>query len=85
MGVDKTSRVVFNGSMKDALIKAVKAVGSTYKVAHALGYGQSRVSMWLTRGRVPAEDVLRLEQISGVSRHELRPDVFGKCPQSEAA
>ena len=27
-------------------------------------------------GRVPAERVLKIEEVTGVSRHELRPDLY---------
>ncbi|PZP64983.1 MAG: hypothetical protein DI604_25710, partial [Delftia acidovorans] len=32
------------------------------------------VSQWK---KVPAERVLEVERVTGISRHELRPDVFG--------
>jgi DNA-binding transcriptional regulator YdaS (Cro superfamily) len=37
--------------------------------------------MWTA---VPAERVLEIERLTGVSRHELRPDVFGPAPQEAA-
>lgn len=33
--------------------------------------------------RVPAERVLEIESMTGVSRHELRPDVFGPLEAAE--
>ncbi len=38
------------------------------------------ISQWK---RVPAERVLEVETLTGISRHDLRPDVFG--PKAEAA
>jgi DNA-binding transcriptional regulator YdaS (Cro superfamily) len=36
--------------------------------------------------RVPIERVAAVEALTGVSRHELRPDIFGPAPtQGEAA
>lgn len=35
------------------------------------------VSQWQ---RVPAERVLDVERLTGISRHDLRPDVFGPTP-----
>jgi DNA-binding transcriptional regulator YdaS (Cro superfamily) len=35
--------------------------------------------------RVPAERVLEVEQLSGISRHELRPDVYGPAPRAADA
>lgn len=42
---------------------------------------QGHVWAWIYRDqRVPAEYVLLIEAQTGVSRHELRPDVFGPLP-----
>ena len=50
-------------------------------LARALGGITSQaISQW---ERVPAERVLDVERITGISRHELRPDIFG--PKDEAA
>lgn len=47
------------------------------------------VAMWSRwengRRQVPAERVLEIERITGVSRHDLRPDVFGPAPATETA
>jgi DNA-binding transcriptional regulator YdaS (Cro superfamily) len=67
--------------------KVIEALGGLTKAASALGIeNPSVVANWRTRGRVPAERTLEIEAISGISRHELRPDVFGAAPQpGEAA
>lgn len=36
---------------------------------------KSTVSRWAD-GKIPAERVLEIERISGVSRHDLRPDLY---------
>ena len=64
--------------MNDAVEKAISAVGS----AVVLAAGQWR--------RVPAERVLEVERLTGVSRHELRPDLYpppieAPSPHGEAA
>lgn len=42
-------------------------------------------SRWETGARrVPAERVVDIERITGISRHDLRPDIFGEKP-AEAA
>jgi len=62
---------------KNALLKACIAVGGQTALAHALGLrSQGTISGWLSRGRPPAERVLNIERVSGVSRHELRPDLY---------
>ncbi len=45
-------------------------------LASMLGVQKAAVCKW-ERKQVPAERVLHLEQITGISRHHLRPDVFG--------
>lgn len=64
-----------------ALKKAISVAGTTYALAELLNYKQSRISMWVTRGRVPAEECRAVEQATGgqVTRHDLRPDVFGQA------
>lgn len=43
---------------------------------------QGHVWAWLNRdGALPPEFVLTVERLTGVSRHELRPDVFGSVEQ----
>jgi DNA-binding transcriptional regulator YdaS (Cro superfamily) len=43
-------------------------------IAQHFGISLPAVSMWT---RVPANRVLGVEKLSGVSRYELRPDIFG--------
>lgn len=47
--------------------------GRSGKLAAALGIAPSAVSQWK---RVPAERVLEVEKITGVPRHDLRPDLY---------
>jgi DNA-binding transcriptional regulator YdaS (Cro superfamily) len=51
--------------------------GRRVQLARDLGIQPSAVSMW---DRVPTDRVLDVERITGISRHELRPDVFGAAP-----
>jgi DNA-binding transcriptional regulator YdaS (Cro superfamily) len=52
--------------------------GNGASLANQLGISRSAVSQWT---RVPVERVLDVERITGVSRHQLRPDIY---PDSEA-
>jgi len=46
-------------------------------MARLCGVAQPSVFKWLTRGKVlPAEFVLKVEAATGVSRHDLRPDIY---------
>lgn len=68
---------------KRAIELAVEKVGSLARVAENLtqtgGKPLTRqaISQWV---KVPPRHVLALEELSGVSRYELRPDVFGPAP-----
>ena len=44
-------------------------------LAKALGVTQGAVSQW-NQKRVPAERVLEVERITGIPRHEMRPDLY---------
>lgn len=55
------------------MIRAINAAGGFAEVARSLGRTRQAVIQW---ERVPVEHVLRLESLSGVPRHQLRPDVY---------
>jgi DNA-binding transcriptional regulator YdaS (Cro superfamily) len=57
------------------------------ELAGRLGVSQSMVSQWLTGiSRITAERALDIERATQgqVTRHDLRPDIFGQ-PQQKAA
>lgn len=56
--------------------KIVGAVGSQRKLAEKLKITPQSLTKWQERGIPPAR-VLDVERITNVSRHELRPDIFG--------
>lgn len=71
-----------------SLDRAVEVAGSQSALAKALGIKPPSISGWYERGKVPVERCAAIEAATGVSRHDLRPDVFGPAPdaqQSEAA
>lgn len=47
-----------------------------------IGVAPSVLNKW-EKGKVPAHRVLEVERVTGVSRHALRPDVFGPFPASQ--
>jgi DNA-binding transcriptional regulator YdaS (Cro superfamily) len=55
--------------------------GRRLKLAESLGILPSALSQWT---QVPADRVLAVEAATGISRHDLRPDVFGPALQPEA-
>lgn len=66
--------------------RVIEALGGLTKAASALGIeNPSVVANWRTRGRVPADRALDIETVSGISRHDLRPDIFGPAPSEHGA
>ncbi len=62
--------------MQKALERAKQIVGgNTGLAAKITGITPQAISQWR---RVPAERVLDVERITGVSRNELRPDIYGE-------
>jgi Putative antitoxin of bacterial toxin-antitoxin system, YdaS/YdaT len=68
--------------MINALEKYLKANNlSLESFGELLSVNKSTVLRWGQR-RVPAERVLEIERATGISRHDLRPDIY---PRNEAA
>lgn len=62
--------------MSSHLADCIKASSRTQKsVAAKLGVDRITLYRWGRKG-VPAERVLEVERITGVSRHDLRPDIY---------
>jgi DNA-binding transcriptional regulator YdaS (Cro superfamily) len=55
--------------------RAIKSVGGLGALAKGLGISPQAVDKWRRSG-IPAERVLKLESMSGVSRSDLRPDLY---------
>lgn len=61
----------------EALQQAVKAAGSQSALARTVGISHTAIWKWVqVSKRVPPEYVLRVEAATGVSRHDLRPDIY---------
>ncbi|MBD9571734.1 Cro/CI family transcriptional regulator [Ensifer sp. ENS08] len=58
----------------ESLDRARKAVGGSSALARKLNITPQAVSQWK---EAPPERVLAIERETGVSRHDLRRDVFG--------
>lgn len=71
----------------EALLQLVEKAGSQSELARNLGVSQTAVWKWLQSSkRIPAEYVLTAEQLYGVSRHDLRPDIYPRdCPPAPDA
>lgn len=68
-----------------AIEDAITAAGSISALAAQLGISHQAVAKWLRRGRPPAERCLEIERVTGVSRYDLRPDVYGEKPDAAVA
>lgn len=61
----------------EALQSCVDSSGSQSQMARDLGVSQTAVWKWLQSSkRMSAEYVLTAERLYGVSRHDLRPDIY---------
>lgn len=56
--------------------RAIQAVGGRKALAVACGVSYQAVQRWERSGSLPAERVLEVENATGVSRHDLRPDLY---------
>lgn len=54
--------------------QAAEKAGGVVALARELGIKHTALYSWK---RVPAGRVLEVERISGISRHAMRPDIFG--------
>ena len=64
----------------DGLERAICAAGGVAGLARKIGISQPSVSNW---NQVPAQRVIAVEAATGVSRKDLRPDLYGEPLLSE--
>lgn len=69
-------------TMIEIVTRAAEKAGGVVSLARELGIKHTALYSW---NRVPAERVLDIERLAGISRHEQRPDIFGPAPASEDA
>lgn len=58
------------------ICRAAKVAGGQSALARILKVTPQAVQKMCASGRVPAERVLEIEKATGVSRYELRPDIY---------
>lgn len=56
-----------------ALARALGVIGGPAALGEAMGITRQGIGQWR---RVPSERVLTVERLTGVPRHELRPDLY---------
>jgi DNA-binding transcriptional regulator YdaS (Cro superfamily) len=64
----------YNTLMALSLQQAKDAAGGSSALAKALHISSQAVSQWR---RVPAARAIDVERVTGIPRHDLRPDIFG--------
>lgn len=66
----------------NAIERAIEMLGSAAAVGRACGQKPQAVTRWRRTGKVPAHHVTSIEAATNgaVTRHSLRPDVFGPDP-----
>lgn len=67
----------------EAFQEAVRRASSQSAFARLTGATQQSVSNWLRHSKpLPGDFVVAAERETGVSKHLLRPDIFGTVPLS---
>lgn len=60
--------------------------GGIPALANRLGLTRQAVWGWFAPGKqIPATRVLQVERVTGISRHELRPDLYPREDEGAAA
>ena len=63
----------------------IRRTGGPSALGRRLGISHSSVIGWRKTGQVPAGHVARLEEMTGIPRHEIRPDLYPPpSPRAEA-
>ena len=66
------------------LDRVIASLGSQSALATVIGVKQQTVSVWVKAGKpIPAEHVVKIETETGISRSDLRPDLFGVSEPAE--
>ena len=68
----------------NALKRVVSYFATQEEAAVALGVDQSTVSRWLKSGQIGVACVLAAEKATGISRHDLRPDIYPRETMTDA-
>lgn len=89
--VDELQAALYRSGMLMPIERAISAAGSQSILAERMTAAgrktsQQNISWWINRsnGRVPADAAIVIERITGVSRGELRPDLFGEAQRAAA-
>lgn len=65
----------------DIVKRVIAAMGTQQALADGLGIKSPSISDWT---QIPHMRVLRIEALTGISRHELRPDIYPRESRRKA-
>jgi post-segregation antitoxin (ccd killing protein) len=65
-------------SLANGVAEAVAAAGGVARLAKLLGLSHPSLIRWQRNGRIPIDRVASVEAATGIPRHRLRPDIFGR-------
>jgi DNA-binding transcriptional regulator YdaS (Cro superfamily) len=63
-------------TIMNSIRSLIEKAGGAAKLAKAFGITRQAVEQWRV---VPPERVLKVEELTGVSRYEIRPDIYGEA------
>ena len=58
------------------LDKAVQAAGGYDAFCAKMSIARRTAFSWIEKGEIPLQRVLEIERVTGIPRHELRPDAW---------
>lgn len=72
----KSRQSITLGTQQRMVQNAIEAAGGVIAVAQAADINRTSVYRWVYRGQIPAEQVGRMAQLSGIAERVLRPDLY---------
>jgi DNA-binding transcriptional regulator YdaS (Cro superfamily) len=67
--------------LSSGVTAAIQHFKTRMALAKALGVNRTAISQWT---RIPVMRVLKIERLTGIPRHELRPDIYPPPDRSDA-
>lgn len=64
-------------------VRAFRLLGGAPAIRDRFGISLQAAHKW--QAQIPPKRVLEVERLTGVSKHDLRPDIFGPAPGAPAA
>lgn len=74
LGIKMLDEAIHLKGSQTALAAEMTAVSAIRTVKNP--YGQSHISTWKRRGKIPAEACPDLEKATGIARFRFRPDIY---------